>query len=403
MDSRFVRQPVVTSSQEVFAYELLCGGTPAYAIELGLLLGESTETENLQASSALSNLSDGMTSFVRFDRRQLESHQYKALPAEQFVIEIPETELPDRALTSVCREARRAGYRIALNDFVVEPRLQPMLDCIDLLKVDFPALTNDQHRQILKAAADYHFDTIADRTLTPADFDRARKLGYQFFQGNFYCQPDLRNLHRLATGQMQLLRVLQTVNHSEFQVEVIDQLIRQDVTLSVKLLRYLNSSAFGLRSKVSSIRQAVALLGHRPLQRWVTLLSVSELCQQKPMVLMNTSLIRAKLCEAIGERILNATDASECFLMGLLSLLDAVLDQPMADILSQLSLSQTIVGTLLGQSSTMSPVLELVQCMEDGDFRRIAALVYELQCEEAFVFEEYRKACSWAADVFSGM
>lgn len=403
MDSRVVRQPVVTSSQEVYGYDLLCGGSRGFVFEPEPNSTTSSDPSNQQTSAFLSNLADGLTGFVRFDRRQLENHQYRAFPADRFVIEIPETELPDRALANVCREARRSGYRVALNDFVVEPRLQPMLDCIDLLKVDFPVLTNDQHRQIIEAAADHHFETIADHTSTPESFERAKRLGYQFFQGNFYSKPDLRNMHRLATGQMQLLRVLQAVNHSEFHVEVIDQLIRQDVALSVKLLKYLNSSTFGLRSKVSSIRQAVALLGHRPLQRWVTLLSVGELCQQKPLVLMNTSLIRAKFCEAIGENLLSATDAAECFLTGLLSLLDAVLDQPMAEILAQLSLSRTIVGTLLGEASTMAPVLELVQCMENGDFRRIAALVYEMQSEESFVFDEYRKACAWAADVFSGI
>ncbi len=403
MDSRLVRQPVVTSNKDVYGYELLYGGTPAYSIDLADETACLTSDQAQPASEVLTQMSDGLVSIVRFDRQQLEAQRYRALPSDRFLLEIPETELPDRSLANVCREARRLGYRVVLNDFVVEPRLQPMLDCIDLMKVDFPALTNEQHRQIIEAASEHHFETIADHTLTPEDFDRAKKLGYQYFQGSFYCQPDLRNWNRLGSGQTQLLRVLQAVNQPEFRVDEIDQLIRQDVSLSVKLLRYLNSSAFGLRSKVSSIRQAVALLGHRPLQKWVTLLSVGELCQGKPLVLMNTSLIRARFGDAIGERILPAKEASECFLMGLLSLLNAVLDQPMSQILEQLSLSDSIIRTLLGETTRMAPVLELVQCLEDGDFRRIAAIVYELQFDESVVFEEYRKACSWAAEVFNGL
>lgn len=403
MDSHFVRQPVLTASKDVLGYELLCGGTPECSIDLARERIVQSPGEGARVSEFLTHLSDGLLSFVRLDRPQLELQEYKTLPNDRFVLEIPEFELPDRSLANTCREARRLGYRVVLNDIVVEPRLQPMLDCIDLLKVDFPALTNEQHRQIIKAASEYHFETIADHMRTPEEFDRARGLGYQYFQGSFYCQPDLRNIRHLATGQMQLLQVVQAVNQPEFSVDEIDQLIRQDLTLSVKLLKYLNSSAFGLRSRVSSIRQAVALLGHRPLQRWVTLLSVGELCQGKPLVLMNVSLIRARFCDAIGERILSAQEGSECFLIGLLSLLDAILDQPMQQILEQLSLSATIMRTLLGGTTRMASILGLVQLLEDGDFRRIAAIVYELQLDEAFIFEEYRKACAWASDVFSGI
>ena len=179
--------------------------------------------------------------------------------------------------------------------------------------------------------------------------------------------------------------------------------MRQDLSLSVKLLRYLNSPKFALRTTISTIRQALGLMGQRPLRNWVSLITVAELSRQKPMVLLSTSMIRAKFCEAVGQHSLKGAMASEGFLLGMFSLLDAILDQPMADLLQELALSQSIRDALIQIESPLRYVLDLAKALEDGDWRTVGALEWQLQIDDETVFSDYRNAIDWASEVCSGL
>jgi EAL and modified HD-GYP domain-containing signal transduction protein len=404
MEICFIRQPIVDREQNVFGYELLFRDGSDDVLGR---IDPGTQPQQLAARkshiSGLQTVCEGRKCVVPVSTQQILQEDYTSLPAASTVLELTESDKLDTTLATACETARKAGYSIALKDFVIEPRQQPLLDCIDLLKVDFTSVTNEHHRRIVECSQTHRFETLAENIQTPDDFQHAVDLGYRFFQGSFYCQPNLNESKQLATSAMQFLRLLQAVNQPELQIDQIDALIRQDVTLSVKLLKYLNSSIFSLRSKVGSIRQAVALMGHRPLRNWVSLITVGELSAHKPRVLMNMSLIRAKFCEAIGTQALPPELASSCFLMGILSLLDAILDQPMPLLLEQLSLTTEITAALQNGASPLRQILELVKALEDGDWRWINGLNHQLGLQEETIFREYRNAVVWASDVFKGL
>lgn len=407
METCLIRQPVMDREQVVFGYELLFRNgnedlllrldKPDNELDAGVAPGPHIHLTYLQ------KITEGRRCFLSFSRKQLLERAYGSLSAESTVVEVFETEGLDEELVKTCHEVRQSGYTLALADAVVEPRLQPLLGIIDLLKVDFTTVSDDQHQEIIQSASKNGFGLVAHGLHTSTDFLRARQFGYTYFQGNFFCHPKFIADRQIPTSHLLYLKLLQVVNQPEFDVDKINELMRQDLSLSVKLLRYLNSPKFALRTTISTIRQALGLMGQRPLRNWVSLITVAELSRQKPMVLLSTSMIRAKFCEAVGQHSLKGAMASEGFLLGMFSLLDAILDQPMADLLQELALSQSIRDALIQIESPLRYVLDLAKALEDGDWRTVGALEWQLQIDDETVFSDYRKAIDWASEVCSGL
>lgn len=409
-----VRQPVVNRSQEVIGYKVLCkGGT-------GNLLGRVEKTSTafaridapeIPAAAApspaftydLQKLTNGKKSFVSFERPLLLEQAFLSLDPTTSVVEIAETDHHDAEFINACLGVREAGYAVALNDDMIESQRQPLLEHIDMLDVDFPTVTDEHHDRIIETALRYGFAPVACEVDTQEDFSRAQEFGYQYFRGRYYSKPRSKATNRLLGSQVLYLQLLEVVNSSSFQLDDIERLIRKDVALSVRLLQYLNSAAFSLRSKVTSIRHALGVLGHRPLKKWLSLIALIELSKDKPQVLMTTSLIRARFCETLGEKLMGPHSVGDCFLVGLLSLLDAILDQPMGEVIAGLGLSASIEATLLHQNSPFSPLLDLIQAIEEGDWRWISALAFQLQLQQQQIFVEYENAIHWASDVTGGM
>ncbi len=404
MTPHLVRQPIVDRDQNVYGYQLLCAGGIG---EMLCRVDGATETTTKSAHShdleGLQKLTGGRKCFLSFDRKLLIDQAYRALSAKSTVIEIPRTERVDSELVNACQKLRCRGYALALEDFVVEPQSQPLLEHIDLLKVEFSSLSDDQHCNIVQSAGRYGFAAVAEQVDTQEDFLRARQLGYSYFQGYFYCRPADNSLKQMPASRLQCLRLLKVVSEPLFQFDQVEELVRQDLSLTVRLLKYLNSPSIGLRIKVNSIRQAVGILGQRPLQKWVSVIAVSELSRDKPLVLMTTSLVRAKFCEAIAERAFASSIACNGFLVGMLSLLDAILDQPMSKLLIELPLSESVRAPLLRQESPLSLLMDLSQALEEGDWLWISAVAHQLNVSQDVVFGEYENAVLWAASVTAEM
>lgn len=400
MNSCLIRQSIVDRDENVVAYKLLArDGTRQFICRIEEPSPANEAIANKNHLTGLHRITDGQKCFIEFNRSLLLENAYTTLDSESTVVEVSESEQFDAELVDACRTVKKKGYALALDDFVDDPWLQPLLEYADLLKVEFPILTAEQHQRIIACAGKYGFVAMAKRIDTQEDFARARELGYTYFQGYYYCRPRSKSISGIPTSQLHYLRLLQVVNAAEFRIDAIEELIKNELSLTVKLLQYLNSPSFALRSTVSSIRQAVTLLGQRPLQKWVSMITVSQLGQSKPLVLLNASLARAKFLEVMGKRVFTDDIAGDCFLVGMLSLLDAILDVPMPEILCNLALAPSIVAPLLGSESPMNQLLDLTRALDEGEWRLISALASQMKIDEDSVFAAYEDAIVWATDV----
>jgi c-di-GMP-related signal transduction protein len=400
LDSFLARQPVLDRQLQVYGYELLFRDGPENFFReidgdeaTSSLIGDAIHLHSIE------RLSDGRRCFINFTRKALVDDLYTVLPSDSTVVELLETITPDDELISACRRAKSMGYELALDDYVLNPEFDSILPLIDILKVEYPALSAEQHQTVIDSSARYGFRLLAEKVETPAEYEQARSLGYHLFQGYFFCRPQLMRTRRLHVSGANSIQLLRLAGDPEFDVNRIEELIRGDLALSYKLLKYINSAAFQRQSPAHSVRQAVTTLGQKQLQRWVTLVTARELSGEKTPELINTFLIRARFCELIGEKCLNAKLQADCFLVGMFSSLDAILDQPMNLLVPDLSVSTAAAATLLRQPSPLLPLIELVVAIEQCCWEDITRCAHDLRLEEHAIFDVYQQSIEWAAEV----
>ncbi len=397
MDAFIARQPILDQQKNVFGYELLFrSGAENYFRPVDGDRATAILIDDAVHLHSVEKLTNGSKCFINFTRKAMIDGLYTVLPAASTVVEILETVELDDELLNACRKARELGYALALDDYILDPRFAPLLSLITLLKVEFPALTHADQLTVVASAAEYGFKLLAEKVETPEQFEEAVSLGYDYFQGYFFCKPQMQRARRIPKSRAQCLRLLRKVSEPEFDVDSIEELLRSDLTLSYKLLRYLNSPAFRRTKTLNSIRHAITTLGQQPLRQWVSLIAVEELSSEKPLELMKTCLIRARFCELVGSRSLGMKYAADCFVVGMFSLLDAILDQPMIDLTGELNLPDPVRLALLGQDSPLLPFLKLTLAIESVQWAEISQLSDEIRIEVADLQALHLDAIEWA-------
>ncbi len=366
------RQPIFDRTRKVFGYELLArtGATNSYqhadpdaatrqAVDFALhLIG-------------LDELTDRKLAFVNLTRGLLLEDFARVLPARGTVLEILETVEPTEEILTACRRLRRQGYRLALDDFAASPEYEPLVQLADFVKIDFMATSPVRRRLLAQRFANTRAQLIAEKVETRRDFDEAARLGYAYFQGYFFCKPQLLERSELPVEQQAYLRFLREVARPVLDYDRLDRVVRGEVGLSVRLLSYLNSAGMGLHQRVTSIRHALALLGERPLRRWASAFAVRALSGGRPLELARASLVRARSAELLVEGTPLADRAFDAFLVGLLASLDVMLGVTMAQALQPLPIADDLKAALDGSDGPLRGVLDVVLAYERGDWAAV--------------------------------
>ncbi len=264
-----------------------------------------------------------------------------------------ETVEPDSEVAAACAAAKAAGYRLALDDFVFRPEYEALLPYADYIKIDFLVTTGAERAEVVRKFAGRGIHMLAEKVETYEDFHDGLAAGYEFFQGYFFCKPEMVTGKDVSALKTNLVRLIQEVNRPELDFDGLEALIKREVALSVKLLRYLHSAGFGWKHDVSTIGQALRVLGERPTRKWASLVALTLIGEDKPQELVATSLVRAQFCEELGAIASLADRQADLFLVGLLSTLDALLDKPIDEILEQMSISEEISHALLDGDSLL--------------------------------------------------
>lgn len=401
MDAFIARQPILDNELDVFGYELLFRAGPEnyfsnidgdYASSK--LMSDSTSVHGLETLTA------GRMVFVNVTRKILLDKSFSILPPGQTVIELLETVEPDEEVIAACKELREAGYQLALDDFMFDSKRDPLLAVADFVKVDFAATDPKQRRNFAAHGKRGGFTLVAEKVETREQLHEARHLGYSYFQGFFFCKPKIVSTREIPGVKLTYLRLLDEINQPALDLDRLAEIIRQDVPLSYKLLKYLNSVAFGLRNKVSSIRHAITLLGELAVRRWASQTALTILGEDKPPELLTTSLIRARFCELVGREAQMRDQELDLFTIGLFSVIDALVDRPMPEVLAGISMWPYVKDTLLGEQTNLSPVYELVLALERGQWDRVTSITGRLPVSEAKIVECYRRSIHYADSVY---
>jgi c-di-GMP phosphodiesterase len=309
------------------------------------------------------------------------------------VLEVLEDIAVDADLLAALRRLSARGYCIALDDFLYQPHLRPLVELADIIKLDILAVDRSTLAEHVALLRQYDVKLLAEKVETYEEFMCCKALGFEYFQGYFFCRPNVVKGQRSPTNRLALLNVLTKPQSPDVELRDIEGLISRDVSLSYKVLRVANTAYFARARKVESIQQAVALFGMRGITNIVSLLLLSNL-DDKPHELLTTALVRANMCERLAQCTQQRNTAA-FFTSGLLSVLDAILDRPMPDILAELPLADDLDQALRTQIGVLGTTLRSVLAYERGDWEVLPELGYSRD----MLVDAYLEAIAWADEV----
>lgn len=397
---RFVaRQPIFDRTQNVFGYELLFrdGLENCFRAE-----PEAASRSTLDSTLlfGLSTLCGGRRAFVNCTRDVLLKDLLTLLPPDQTVAEILETVEPEDRVIAACKRLKGAGYLIALDDFAPNDPRVSLCDLADILKIDFRATKIEERAGLMRRFGSGKRKMLAEKLETPHEFRQARDMGFTLFQGYFFRRPEIMMAREVPANKLHYLRLLEMVCRAELDLQELEKRIKQETAICYRLLRYLNSPLFGFSLEIKSIRHAMAILGERELRRWIRLVVAVSAAEQKCSELVLTGLARARFCELLSTQLKSESDL---FLMGLLSVMDAILEVQMDVVLEQVPVDREIKAALLGQTGGLRPVYQLMLAQESGEWEQSSQLAEQLHLSDEEVADHWWQALQWAQQAISGM
>jgi EAL and modified HD-GYP domain-containing signal transduction protein len=404
VDIFVARQPILDHSLEVYGYELLYRSSALNAYSgTDETLATLQVISNSFFSLDIENLIGRGRAFINFTRELLLSDAAYVLPPRAVVIEVLEKIEVDAEVLAACRRLHQRGYLLAADDIVNADQSGPLLEIVDFIKVDFRAASAAEQERIVRRYAP-RACLLAEKVQTRAEVKRATGLGYAFFQGYFFARPAVIKGAEIPAYKLNYLRILSEVNRSELEFSELERLIRREVSVAYKLLRYVNSVLFAQRTTIDSIRRALVILGEQEIRRWVSVILLLQLTVDKPDALAMHSMIRASFCESLAQLSGLGARKSELFLLGLFSLLDAMTDRPLREALGKISLPRDILDTLLDAGppgSRVALIFHLVKAYERAQWPQVLEDAGSLHLENSEVADAYVKAVHWCDRVFS--
>ena len=399
MEEAFIgRQAILDQQKKVYAYEILFRSGLKNAFDPNLDGNVATQSVmvNAMLDFGMNKLVSDKRAFINFTEQNLLNRAPKLLPSENVVVEILETVQPTPEILQVVQELREAGYKIALDDFVLMPGYEPLINMADIIKVDFRITTDPEERKKLRKILPKHVRLLAEKIETEEEFQQALDFGYVLFQGYFFCKPAVLHQKRLTSNALSKMRLLREINRQNVDFSAITGVISSDTNLVHKLLTYINSAGVGLNNHVSNLKQATVLLGASGVRRWVTLVSLQTFSEDKPPELFTLSLLRAKFCELLaGDLKRPGLTPDTGFLLGMFSLIDVLLSLPMDDVLKEVSLSDELSDALRGKDNDLRRLLDLVVAYEKGDWETVSTCCSRENLRPEHLQPTYDKVLEW--------
>ncbi len=320
------------------------------------------------------------------------------LPPNQTVVEILETVEPDDRVIAACKRLKAAGYLIALDDFAPDDPRVALCEFADIIKIDIQATTVEQRADMIHFLRSPHCKMLAEKVETLNEYHQACDMGFSYFQGYFFCRPEIVSSHEVPASRLNYVRLLEMISRREMDLNELEKMLKQEPSISYRLLRYLNSPIFGLALEIKSLRQAIVMLGEREIRRWIRLVVAVGMAEQSCSELVLMGLIRARFCELLFRE---STPDTDLFLMGLLSLMDAILEVKMDVLLKELPVDRDIKAALLGQKGRLRPMYEMMLAQEAGDWPRSNLIARKLGLTEEAVMSAWWQAIQWAQEATS--
>jgi EAL and modified HD-GYP domain-containing signal transduction protein len=388
------RQPILDAKRSLRAYELLFRDSPENRCIAEDPDFASKKTVDTAVLFGLDALSDGHSVFLNCTHDFIVDGLPTLFPSETTVIEILESARPTAELVRAVKQLRDLGYRIALDDFVSQPGYEALIGMADIIKIDFRQSSRDECAAFVAEYSGEGRDMLAEKLETEEEFRFALDLGYSLFQGYFFSRPQVLCTKSVEGLDFNQLRILQILAKPRLDFVEIEKIIKSDPALCYRLLRFLNSPAFYLHSEIRSILHALTLLGEEEVRKWLMVATVVLGLQAKNPHLLSTMLVRARFAELIAPAA--GLPGASMFIVGMLSLMDAVLGIPKAMLADKVAVAEDIRAALKGEDNLLERCLELVTAFGEADWDRVEEIRRAWHIPSETLPHSYLEAVQWA-------
>lgn len=399
------RQPIFNSDMNTVAYELLFrdGMTNRFP-DVSAEYATSRMISDQFLCVPSQRIAGTHTSFINFPSRMVIDRSGEALDKDNVVIEILEDAIPGDELLQAVKEMHANGYCFALDDFTLAPEWDVFLPYISILKFDVQNNTFEQIENYLQSRKSLtgHIKYLAEKVETKTEFIIYRDAGFTLFQGYFFCRPEVIKYKRLSQNQLAIFRLQMEAGRNKPDFRIIESLIKTDLTLSYKIMRYMKHTAYkyggNLNLSKLSLSEVLMYLGENQIRRFVAVVVLASAGNDTVNELYPLSMMRGRFCELIAEKIDEPIQAENAFMCGLFSLLDTILELPMADLMKQIAVPQSVSNALCHQEGVLADIVALCSCYERQAWEEADRLVNALGLTNEDVVAAMREATLWAGD-----
>ena len=368
------RQPIFNAKKQVVAYEILyrSGNHNAYDVTIDGDTATTSVVIDALLNFGVTKLTSGRRVYINFTKKLIMDNLPTLFNPKELVIEILESTEIDDAFVEKCKEFKSKGYSIALDDYIGDAKFEAIMPYVDILKVDFMLLGKNERQSIAKRFSTYgKMILLAEKVETLEDFNQGMAFGYHLFQGYFFERPVICKGKSVDVSTYRYMEVLKETMTEEPDFNKLTNIVKNDFSLSYKLLRLINSPAFYTIDEITSISHALTLLGINEIRKWVTLIMLRDLSSEKPNELMRVSLTRALFAEKLAGAFGIKERATEAFLLGMFSLIDTIMDKPIFEVIDPLPIKEDLKGALLGENNVFHHILLLLKNYEMGNWTLI--------------------------------
>ena len=373
------RQPILNKRKQLYGYELLFRSGPTQTFADLASEGATQSVLDLSLVLGAGSFTDGYRAFINCTHAHLSSGVLRTLPRNLVVLEILEDVPADEEVLSECRKLKAEGYTIAVDDIVSTTDRIELISLADIIKVDFMLTDEKEQKEIARRFGRSGVQLLAEKVETHEQFQAAAKMGYTLFQGYFFCRPETLRAKALPSAHLGYLNILRQAFQPEVDIQEMARAIRQEPSLTYRLLRFINTAARG-NYPVESIVQALGLLGTDEIRKWVSIVAAIGLAGPRSKELIRIALIRAGFCEQVARHLKVPTP--NYYLTGLFSLLEAMLDRPLKQILEEIPIPPSCREALNGAANSPGNALRLAIASETGDWTGVANYCAQLKCSE---------------------
>ncbi|AQS04929.1 EAL and HDOD domain-containing protein [Clostridium beijerinckii] len=403
MDIFVARQPIFNRKNEVVAYELLFrnGQNNFYNNTNG---DEATlkVIANTFYTFDFKDITDNKKAFINFTEELIKKEIATILPKEYVVIEILENIEPNDEIVDACKRLKKRGFILALDDFVFHTKYIKLIEIADIIKIDFKITTGGERKKVFELKKiNNKIKFLAEKVENKEEYDEALKLGYSYFQGYYFSKPIVLSRKNIPTNKDTAIKILKLINKDDFDFNKLEELIIKDLGLSYKIIKLINSSAYCLKNEVRSIKYAIALLGRKEIIKWLYVVLLNDLKENNTDELIKVSLQRAKLCELICNMSEYKNNVYSAYMVGLFSVMDAILNCSIEVILKELYIDDEIKEGLIEKDNFLNKILKLAINYEKGQWENVEFYTKEIGVNDNKLAEAYIDAIKWADDVVS--